>query len=450
MDDNGNLYAIKRYKKETANLGTLQHELKIMNELKHENLVRLHGVRENATYKRRDESTYSCFAIILEYVGGGELFDFIAETGKFSEKVTRTYFHQMMNGLYHMHSKGYAHRDIKPENILIGRDFVLKLADFGFSCMLKGKDGSGILHTKLGTEGYMAPEVSNKNYDGAKADIFASGVILFIMYAGNPPFEKAAINDPYYKLIKDKNFATFWKAHSRRRPVGFFSDTFRSLFESMVAFNFAERPKIEEIAAHPWVKNVVSSQAEIKQEFDLRLAKLDQIAEAKRVEQEALRKDHMQNANNMGGDRGDLDMESPFLSIYEAEQDITRELGVLEPISADDFTVEENSIYAVSVLKDFCRNKKILLNEDENIEDEDCSALRAVDVKEDNDRIEIKYENSFVIDGQNFTEAMEVAVKLGNSKEGRLTLCLEHVSGSRLYFKKAAKEFKGLYEYCRK
>lgn len=56
-----------------------------------------------------------------------------------------------------MHAKGYAHRDIKPENILLARDFTLKLADFGFSCLLKGKDGSGVLHTKLGTEGYMAP-----------------------------------------------------------------------------------------------------------------------------------------------------------------------------------------------------------------------------------------------------------------------------------------------------
>ena len=151
MDDNGNLYAIKRYKKETANLSVLQHELNIMKVLQHENLVRLVDVRENATYKRKDESTFQCFAIILEYIGGGELFDFIAETGRFSEKVSRTYFHQMMNGLHYMHAKGYAHRDIKPENILLARDFTLKLADFGFSCLLKGKDGSGVLHTKLGT-----------------------------------------------------------------------------------------------------------------------------------------------------------------------------------------------------------------------------------------------------------------------------------------------------------
>ena len=88
-------------------------------------------------------------------MGGGELFDFIAETGKFSEKVSRTYFHQMMNGLHFMHAKGYAHRDIKPENILLARDFTLKLADFGFAIRTSKvlKDGF-----KVGTPLYMSPE----------------------------------------------------------------------------------------------------------------------------------------------------------------------------------------------------------------------------------------------------------------------------------------------------
>lgn len=84
------------------------------------------------------------------------------------------------------------------------------------------------------------------------------------MYAGNPPFEKATPNDPYYKLIKEKNYATFWKAHSRRRPVNFFNDEFRNLFERMVAFVPHERPSILEIAQHPWVVKEVCSQNEIK------------------------------------------------------------------------------------------------------------------------------------------------------------------------------------------
>ena len=105
------------------------------------------------------------------------------------------------------------------------------------------------------------------------------------MYAGNPPFEKAAVNDPYYKLLKDKNYATFWKAHSRRRPVNYFSDTFKNVFEKMVAFNPNERPNMKEIAEHPWVNNEVCTQAEIKQEFEVRLQKLSQILEERKLEQ---------------------------------------------------------------------------------------------------------------------------------------------------------------------
>jgi serine/threonine protein kinase len=94
-----------------------------------------------------------------------------------------------------------------------------------------------VLKTKLGTEGYMAPEIPNKKYEGKSCDIFASGVILFIMYAGNPPFEKATPTDPYYKLIKEKKYDVFWKAHARKRPVGFFSESFKDLFVRVVAFD---------------------------------------------------------------------------------------------------------------------------------------------------------------------------------------------------------------------
>lgn len=261
---------------------TLKHELGIMSKLHHENLVNLIDVRENSTYKKKSGEMYTwklfslqCFAIIIEYAGGGELFDFIALGGRFSPNVARTYFYQFMNGLNYMHEKGYAHRDIKPENLLLTSDFVLKIADFGFATLLEGKDKSGVLHTKLGTDGYMAPEVQKKNYIGTQADIFSSGVILFIMYTASPPFEKSVPEDPYYRLIKDRNFTTFWNFHSKRRPAGFFTDDFKDLINKMLSYDPQERPTMLEVAEHPWVKGPVLTLDQMKDEFTLRKKKID-------------------------------------------------------------------------------------------------------------------------------------------------------------------------------
>lgn len=101
----------------------------------------------------------------------------------------------------HMHSKNICHRDLKLENCLLDEKFNLKLTDFGFSC--KNEVGTYDMDRILGTDGYMAPEMClYKQYDGFETDVFALGVILFILYSGFPPFYKKAIKtDPYYKFF---------------------------------------------------------------------------------------------------------------------------------------------------------------------------------------------------------------------------------------------------------
>ena len=129
---------------------------------------------------------------MLELVGGGELFDFVALGGRLSEATARYYFKQLLEGLSFMHSQGYVHRDLKPENLLLDRDYVLKITDLGFAAPLAGRDGSGLLQTQLGTASYMAPEIHlGKEYEGARVDFFASAIILFVILTQRPPFTSA-------------------------------------------------------------------------------------------------------------------------------------------------------------------------------------------------------------------------------------------------------------------
>ncbi|KAG5048641.1 hypothetical protein JHK85_009744 [Glycine max] len=134
--------------------------------------------------------------IILEFITGGELFDKIIHHGRLSETDSRRYFQQLIDGVDYCHSKGVYHRDLKPENLLLDSLGNIKISDFGLSAF--PEQGVSILRTTCGTPNYVAPEVlSHKGYNGAVADVWSCGVILYVLLAGYLPFDELDLTTLY-------------------------------------------------------------------------------------------------------------------------------------------------------------------------------------------------------------------------------------------------------------
>ncbi|KAK9215877.1 hypothetical protein WN944_007883 [Citrus x changshan-huyou] len=134
--------------------------------------------------------------IILEFITGGELFDKIVHHGRLSESEARRYIQQLIDGVDYCHSKGVYHRDLKPENLLLDSQGHLKISDFGLSAL--PEQGVSLLRTTCGTPNYVAPEVlSHKGYNGAAADVWSCGVILYVLIAGYLPFDELDLTTLY-------------------------------------------------------------------------------------------------------------------------------------------------------------------------------------------------------------------------------------------------------------
>lgn len=258
----------------------MQNEIQSLERIKHPNIVNMIKASEEGVYiKKKGKGVYNCMYIVMEFCPNGELFDLLYSTGKLSERIARFYFKQILNGLAACHSLEIAHRDLKPENILFDKDFNLKIADFGFSTFLMGRDNSGVLHTPLGTIGYMAPEIISKApYIGESVDLFAVGVILFVMISHSPPFTKADSNDAHYRLFTTAS-DRFWAMHSRGKVPDFYSFEFKSLITSMLALDPSRRLNMQGIKEHPWVNGPTASPEKVKEEISGRRAMILQAAE---------------------------------------------------------------------------------------------------------------------------------------------------------------------------
>jgi serine/threonine protein kinase len=160
-------------------------EIKAMDHLKHQNIINQieYGT---AIYKKNSGKEIEVTFIVLELAFGGEVWDYLANSGRFEEPIARYFFRQFLDGLDFCHLRGVTHRDLKPHNLLLSKNYELKIADFGFAAPVDGKDGSGSLTTYLGTLNYMAPEIHlQQPYDGRSVDIFSAAVILFMMVSAH-------------------------------------------------------------------------------------------------------------------------------------------------------------------------------------------------------------------------------------------------------------------------
>ncbi|KAM7256070.1 hypothetical protein ACFE04_011811 [Oxalis oulophora] len=201
----------------------------------HPNILKIHEVM----------ATKTKIYLVMELATGGELFAKVLRRGKLSETSARFYFYQLVNALRFCHINGIAHRDLKPENLLLDCNGNLKVSDFGLSA-LPEQVKNGLLHTACGTPSYAAPEVvlSRGGYDGAKADAWSCGVILFFLLVGCLPFEFDLANaNSMYKKARQPNYI----------PSGISKPT-RAVITQLLDLNPKTRMSLEQLMESRWFK----------------------------------------------------------------------------------------------------------------------------------------------------------------------------------------------------
>ncbi|KAK7200280.1 5'-AMP-activated protein kinase catalytic subunit alpha [Novymonas esmeraldas] len=192
----GEFVAIKilnQQKLKSANMDKKIHrEIEILRLFSHPNICRLYEVI----------STPTDMYLIMEYVEGGELYDYIVLKGRVRESEARYIFQQVVCAIEYCHHFRVVHRDLKPENILLGTGLQVKLIDFGLSNLMK--DGE-FLATSCGSPNYAAPEViSGKLYFGPEVDVWSCGVILYALLCGCLPFDEENIPLLFSKIKKGR------------------------------------------------------------------------------------------------------------------------------------------------------------------------------------------------------------------------------------------------------
>ncbi|CAK1590467.1 unnamed protein product [Parnassius mnemosyne] len=210
-------------------VGKIRREIQNLKLFRHPHIIKLYQVI----------STPTDIFMIMEYVSGGELFDYIVKRGKLQEHEARRFFQQIISGVDYCHRHMIVHRDLKPENLLLDHNMHVKIADFGLSNMMM--DGE-FLRTSCGSPNYAAPEViSGKLYAGPEVDVWSCGVILYALLCGTLPFDDEHV-PTLFRKIKSGIF-----------PIPeYLNKSVVSLLCMMLQVDPMKRATIEDVKKHEW------------------------------------------------------------------------------------------------------------------------------------------------------------------------------------------------------
>ncbi|KAM4599080.1 calcium/calmodulin-dependent protein kinase type II subunit gamma isoform 7-T7 [Fundulus diaphanus] len=215
----------------------LEREARICRMLKHPNIVRLHeSISEEGFHY-----------LVFDLVTGGELFEDIVAREYYSEADASHCINQILESISHIHQHDIVHRDLKPENLLLAskmKGAAVKLADFGLAIEVQGDQQAWFGFA--GTPGYLSPEVLRKDPYGKPVDIWACGVILYILLVGYPPFW----DEDQHKLYQQIKAGAYDFPSPEWDTV---TPEAKNLINQMLTINPAKRITADQALKHPWV-----------------------------------------------------------------------------------------------------------------------------------------------------------------------------------------------------
>ncbi|XP_056882713.1 calcium/calmodulin-dependent protein kinase type II delta 1 chain isoform X4 [Takifugu flavidus] len=215
----------------------LEREARICRLLKHHNIVRLHdSISEEGSHY-----------LVFDLVTGGELFEDIVAREYYSEADASHCIQQILEAVLHCHQMGVVHRDLKPENLLLAsklKGAAVKLADFGLAIEVQGDQQAWFGFA--GTPGYLSPEVLRKDPYGKPVDMWACGVILYILLVGYPPFW----DEDQHRLYQQIKAGAYDFPSPEWDTV---TPEAKDLINKMLTINPAKRVTASDALKHPWI-----------------------------------------------------------------------------------------------------------------------------------------------------------------------------------------------------